>query len=172
MAFKEISIKELKINPFTMISDEWMLITSGNKNDGFNTMTASWGMMGALWDNWAGKPVVEVLIRPTRYTKEFVDNNDYFTISVFPSDFKKDLIYLGTHSGRNEDKISETSLNLVKNDDHAYFEEAKLVFVCRKIYVGKIHEEGFVDKSIIDKLYPKRDFHTTYIGQIEKVLVK
>ncbi len=78
MSFQEVSIEELQMNPFTKIGKEWMLITAGNEEK-HNTMTASWGGVGVLW----GKNVVTAYIRPQRYTKEFVDAQDVFTLSFF-----------------------------------------------------------------------------------------
>ena len=86
MSFKEIPLTDLQFNPFTKIGSEWMLITAGNEKK-FNTMTASWGGMGVLW----GKNVVTTYIRPQRYTKEFVDANDTFTLSFYGPQYKEAL---------------------------------------------------------------------------------
>ena len=50
MSFREIKIEELNINPITMISKDWFLITAGNDETGYNTMTAAWGSIGDIWD--------------------------------------------------------------------------------------------------------------------------
>ena len=76
MTFHETDIHTLSFNPFDKISKQWMLITAGDRN-GSNTMTASWGGVG----HHVGKPVATAYIRPQRYTKEFVDDNEYFTLS-------------------------------------------------------------------------------------------
>ena len=167
---KEIFYKDLKINPFTLIGDEWMLITAGNQ-DNYNTMTASWGQMGALWSHGGGSPVVTIYVRPQRYTKEFVDSNKYFTLTFFSKEYKKDLAYLGSHSGRNEDKILKTNLHPIFENDYTYFKEAKLVLICEKVYAQDILEENFINKDIISEHYQKKDFHTMYIGLIKKVLI-
>ena len=169
---KTIEIKELLLNPYTKIANEWMLVTAGNKLDNYNTMTASWGHLGSLWGHGGGKPTAIVYIRPTRYTKEFVDNNDYFSLSFFDSEYKKDLGYLGTVSGRDEDKVSKTKITPCENDKAIYFNQANLVLICKKLYKQDIKEECFIDKSIIDDSYPLRDYHTMYIGEIEEVLIK
>lgn len=166
---KEIDLKELKFNPMTLIGKEWMLISAGNEKS-FNTMTAQWGHLGAIWNG--DMPTSVVYIRPQRYTNEFVNREKYYTLSFFDEDHKKDLLYLGTHSGRDEDKLSKTSLTPVFDYDSVYFKEAKLVLVCRKVYKGKLHEENFIDQKILDKNYPERDFHYVYIGEIVKALVK
>lgn len=168
---KEISIKELTLNPSALISDEWLLITAGNKTSGYNTMTACWGHLGAIWGHGKGLPTSIVYIRPQRYTKEFMDREEYYTLSFFDKPYKKALAYLGTHSGRNEDKIKQTNLTPVFYENTTYFQEAKLVLVCRKLYSAPLIENGFFDKTLIEDNYPQKDFHTMYIGEIVKVFV-
>ena len=109
---KEISVEELKLNPSTLIGKEWALLTAGNK-DGYNTMTVSWGQMGELWK----KPTTVVYIRPQRYTKEFVDKSDYYTLSFLPDGHRDAQSYLGSHSGRDEDKLAKTDLTGIAVDD-------------------------------------------------------
>ena len=168
---KEIPVSELMLNPMTTIAKEWMLVTAGNQKRGYNTMTASWGHLGSIWGHGGGLPTAVIYLRPQRYTKEFVDREELFTISVFPEEYKKDLGYLGVVSGRDSDKVSATKLTPVYEEDCTYFKQAKLVLVCRKLYQGTLKEEGFIDKSILADHYPNKDLHEMYIGQIEKVLV-
>ena len=169
---KEIPVSELMLNPMTMIAKEWMLVTAGNEARGYNTMTASWGHLGSIWGHGGGLPTATVYLRPQRYTKEFVDREELFTLSVFPEEYKKDLGYLGRVSGRDGDKVAQTRLTPVFEDDTTYFAQAKLVLVCRKLYRGTLAEEGFVDRSILDEHYPNRDLHDFYIGEILKALVQ
>lgn len=168
MSLKAIDMKELKFNPMTLIVKEWMLVSAGNEKS-FNTMTAQWGHLGAIWNG--DMPTSVIYLRPQRYTRTFVDKNDYYTLSFFDEAHKKDLMYLGTHSGRDEDKLAKTSLTPVFSDESVYFKEAKMVFVCRKVYRGKLHEESFVDQDILKKNYPEHDFHYVYIGEIVKAYV-
>lgn len=169
---KEIAIKEFTINPITLISDEWILITAGNEENGYNTMTACWGHIGAIWGKGKGLPTAVVYIRPQRYTKEFMDREDYYTLSFFPQEYKRQLGYLGTHSGRKEDKIAKTNLTPIFEKSYTYFAEAKLVLICKKLYCAPLIETGFLDMSLVEDNYPERDFHDMYIGEIVKVLCK
>jgi len=170
---KEISVSELQFNPMTKIAKEWMLITAGNEQDGYNTMTASWGHLGSMWGQGGGLPTAVTFLRPQRCTKEFVDRADTYTISFFSDAYKKDLGYLGSVSGHDEkDKINKTSLTPLFVDDTTAFAEASLVFVCRKLYHAPIVAEGFVDRSILPQHYAANDFHEMYIGEIVKVLVQ
>lgn len=174
---KEILIEELQINPMTMFGKDWCLICAGNEQGGFNAMTVAWGQLGAVWDRKTPKgktiiPTATVFIRPQRYTKEFFDREELFTICAFGQDrkMKKALAYMGTHSGRDGDKAAKAGLTPVFADNTAYFHEASLVFVCRKLYHMPLQESGFVEKQIVTENYPQKDFHEVYVGEIIKVL--
>ena len=167
MSFKEIKPEELNFNPFTRIGSDWMLLTAGTE-DKFNTMTASWGGLGHLWN----QDVAFTFIRPQRYTKQFVDNSEYFSLCFFGGDKMEELRYLGTASGRDEDKIARSGLTLTHIDGVPCFEEATAVLICRKLYVQTIKPECFVDSALCQSVYPKQDFHDLYIGGIEKILVR
>lgn len=164
---REISVTELQVTP-QMIGNEWWLVTAGDKTQGYNTMTASWGHVGVIWQ----RPTAIVYIRPQRYTKEFVDRADRYTLSLFGGDYKKEMGYLGSHSGRDGDKVAKVGLTPVFEEDYTYFAEAEIVIVCRKLYRAPLLSAGFIDARIIDEHYPDSDFHEMYIGEIEKVLVK
>lgn len=166
---REISPKELDFNVFNTVGNEWMLITAGDEK-GYNTMTASWGHMGCIWGSNA--PTTVVYIRPQRYTKEFVDREPYYTLTVFPEEYRKALNYLGTKSGRDEDKVAVVGLTPVFGEGYTYFEEAKLTIICKKLYHAPLKEEGFLYPETVERNYPNRDFHEMYIGEIVKVLVK
>ena len=170
--FREISFAELNIHPYTAIAKEWMLITAGNAERGYNTMTASWGHLGSIWGHGGGLPTSVIFIRPQRFTKEFVDREEYYTLSFFDPEYKKALGYLGSHSGRDEDKVAAAGLTPVFVDDTTAFAEAKLVLVCRKLYRAPLLEEGFLDKSVLEDCYPNRDLHDMYIGEITGIYVK
>lgn len=163
--FKEISAKDISGNLIEMISNEWMLITAGDSQD-YNTMTASWGFAGEVW----GKDSVMALIRPSRYTMEFVDKNDYFTLSFY-GDNKEIHSVCGKMSGRDVDKAAMCSLTPVFDESAPYFEQARLVIVCKKQYIQQMSEDCFVDTQPLQKWY-NNDLHYMIIGKIEKVLVK
>ena len=177
MDFKTLPITELQLNPVTMIGGQWWLITAGNEASGYNTMTASWGHLGSLWERpgartHQGLATAVVYLRPQRYTKEFMDREDYFTLSVFDGSYKKALTYLGSRSGRDEGKVAATGLTPVFEDSVTYFKQARMVFFCRKLYQAPLLEEGFTDQSLIADNYPKKDFHHMYVGEITRILLK
>ncbi len=166
--FKQISPKEIQDNPIKMIDDDWMLISAGDK-DNFNMMTASWGTIGNLWN----EPVAFVFVRPQRYTYEFTENSDYFTLTVFEEKDRDILQFCGTKSGRDFDKVKETGLKPLFTDlGNVYYEQARLVIECQKIYADVFKEDAFIDKMISEKVYPTKDFHKMYIGKILNVWVK
>ena len=163
--FKEINPKEIDTNLIKAIADEWMLISAGDEN-GYNMMTASWGFAGEMW----GNDSVIAMIRPQRYTMEFVNKSDYFTLSFY-GDNKDIHKVCGSKSGRDVNKTELTGLTPVFNDNTVYFEEARLVLVCKKQYVQRLEEDCFIDKEPL-KWYADKDYHNMIIGKIEKVLVK
>ena len=119
---------------FRLIGKEWMLVTAKNQEGKVNTMTASWGGFGVMW----GKNVAVTVLRPQRYTKEFIDQSESFTLSFYDDTFKKDLSYLGSVSGRDEDKIAKANLTVKEYEDVPYFEEGRLIFICRKLYAQNL----------------------------------
>ena len=163
MGFKEVKVEELPFNPFTKIGSEWMLITAGTEEK-YNTMTASWGGAGILWN----KNVVTCYIRPQRYTKEFVDANDTFTISFFGPEYKNALTICGRKSGRDCDKITEAGLTPCFFDGTPSFREASLVLVCKKLYIDTIKPQNILDPANDTANYPQKDYHTMYIAEILK----
>lgn len=173
---KEISYKELKLNPFTSAGDDWWLVSAGNEENGYNGMTASWGHLGSIWNRPEvkshGLPTAIVYVRPQRYTKVFFDREELFTVSIFGGGKKKELAYLGTHSGRDEDKFAAVGFTPVFTDGTFYPAEAETVLICRKIYQAPLRDECFADHTLSGYNYPEHDFHDMYVGEVIKVLVK
>lgn len=163
---KEINVRDIKENPVSLINDSWGLLTAGDEN-GWNTMTVSWGAIGELWN----KDVAIAFVRPQRYTKEFIDGSDYFTLCFFDEEYRKALQLCGTKSGRDIDKAQATGLTPLFQCGTTAFEQAKLILVCRKIACQDMNPQGFIDKSI-ENNYKNGDYHTTYVGEIVKVLEK
>ncbi|MDF2988904.1 MAG: flavin reductase [Eubacterium sp.] len=165
--FIEIKPEEFEQSPFKLIGSDWMLITAG-KDKNVNTMTASWGGLGFMW----GKNVSFIVIRPQRFTKEFIDSSEEFSLSFFDSTFKKQLGYIGSVSGRDEDKITRANLTVTQTGNVPYFDEAKIVIVCKKLYAQEYKQECFIDPGLNQKWYPESDHHTLYISEVLKILVR
>lgn len=162
---REIKHELLNENAFDLIGKDWLLITA-EKDGKVNTMTASWGCLGFLWN----KKVAYIFIRPQRYTKEFVDASAKLSLSVLPNSYRKELGYLGRVSGRDEDKIAKANLTVKEYDHVPYFEEARLTFIGKKLYAQYLEENCFIEKDIIEKQYPEKDFHMMYVVEIETIL--
>ncbi len=163
---KEINARELQANFIKMLSEDWALLTAGTV-DSFNTMTVSWGGIGELWN----KDVGFVFVRPQRYTYEFIEKNDYFSLSFFGGEFKKELGICGSKSGRDIDKMKTTGFNAVDLENAVDFEQAKITIVMKKLAYQDMKPDGFLDESIM-KNYANSDFHRIYVGEIVKVLVE
>jgi len=168
VSFKKIAKKELQLNPVDLFAADWPLLTAGNEEKGYNTMTIAWGHIGAIWN----KPTMVVYVRPQRYTKGFMDDNECFTVSILPTEYKEALTYLGKTSGRDEDKVSKVGITPIYAQDTTYFEEAKMVFICRKLYRDTLKEDHFLDQAVSNAVYPEKDFHDVYVGEIVDILVK
>lgn len=163
---KKIELSKLNNNIFDEFNKGWALLSAGNETK-FNAMTISWGQCGHLWH----RNICTVYVRPTRYTRVFMDNNDYFTVSFFKGEYRKELAYLGKVSGRDENKIEESKLATFTTNGTIGFSDASYVLVCKKIYKDSIKSENFIDPSI-DKEYPLKDYHDVYIGEIIEVYEK
>jgi len=165
--FIEIQPAAISDNPFKLIGGDWMLITAGDLKK-FNTMTASWGGLGVLWD----KNVAFCFVRPTRYTYEFMERAETFSLSFFPEQYRKVLSYCGSHSGKHVDKVRHCGITPVKGSiDDVYFAEARLVIECRKLYYTDVNPSAFLAQTLCD-IYPEKDYHRMYVGEIAKVLTR
>ena len=167
MSLIKIKPEDIENNVFEVISKNWMLLTAGNI-DSFNTMTVSWGGLGVLWK----KNVATVYVRPGRYTREFIENSEYFTLSTYPESMHDKLAICGSKSGRDIDKVSVCGFTPKSGDNGGvYFDDAELVLVCRKLYYSDFDSNNFLVPEIED-CYPNHDYHRMYVGEIVEVLVK
>ena len=159
---EQIAVQALERNVFETIGKQWMLVTAGNQET-CNTMTASWGGLGVLW----GAPVATAYIRPQRYTKEFLDREQYFTLSFLPEQYRAALRYCGSHSGRDGDKWAASGLTTAYTDRGVpYVAQAELVLVCRKQFCQRMDPACILDPEVDEKWYPAKDYHDIYIGTI------
>ena len=167
--FVSVAPATLPDNFFSRIGEDWMLITAANSAGEVNTMTASWGCAGILWN----KPVAVCFIRPQRYTYGFTEDSDTLTLSFFPAgEYRDALRYCGTKSGRDGDKFAATGLTVASAENGTpYVNEANLVLVCRKLYADDLKENCFIDPEML-KHYAAKDYHRFYICEITEVLVK
>ena len=164
--FTEIKPAQITDNTFKLIGSDWMLITAGNP-ESYNTMTASWGGFGVLWN----KNICFCVVRPTRHTYNFMEESDAFSLSFFDEKYRKALNFCGAHSGRDVNKAAATGLTQIAGDHGTvYFQEACLVMECKKLYFQDIDPKNFMDISL-DKNYPLKDYHRMYIGEVQRALI-
>ncbi|MBN2893607.1 MAG: flavin reductase [Bacteroidales bacterium] len=160
---KIIQLDDLQENAVDLIANQWMLITAGTA-DNHNTMTASWGGIGHLWN----KDVAYIFIRPQRHTYDFVEKNDFFSLCFFEEKYRNVLKLCGSKSGRDIDKMN-LEITPVVDEQNIYYKEARVVMLCKKIYYQDLDPKNFLDASI-QKNYPQNDYHRMYIGEIYKTL--
>ncbi|MDR2085380.1 MAG: flavin reductase [Bacteroidales bacterium] len=167
--FDRIDVKDLKENVFELFNDNWFVVTAG-ENEVFNPMTISWGGLGILW----GYPVATIYIRDSRHTYQFIDKGDYFTLCAFDEKYRDEVTYFGTASGRDEDKIKASGLTPAKTlQGNLYFEEARLVIECEKIYFNDLEKDNILDAKS-KNFYEGEDtsYHTMFVGKIINVWEK
>ena len=128
------------------IQSKWMLVTS--QADGkVNTLTASWGGLGSLWR----KKVAFIFIRPSRYTNQFIEKSNRFTLTFF-NGHMEEMGYLGKTSGRDvPDKIEKAGLTSISVDGEPTFKEGRLVLMCRILYADPIERDKFIEKDLDDR---------------------
>ena len=161
---KAIPINKFVLKAHDLWLNRWFLLTTGDYDKKrYNTMTVAWGYFGIMWN----KPIAVVVVRPTRYTYEFINKYETFTLCAFPARYKDDLLHLGSTSGRDGDKISETNLHIIPSQkvSSPSFKEAELIIECKKVYWDDFNPSNFLDKSI-DENYPEKDYHQFYFGEI------
>ena len=174
--FKTIQPEALTSNTFKTIGKDWLLVTACTKEElptgeiltgRVNTMTASWGGFGIMWN----KPVATIHLRPSRYTKEIIDSTDTFSLSVLGEKYKNALNYCGKHSGRDGDKLAPCKLSVSYMNNTPWIEQANTVLICRKLYAQELDPNCFTDELICKQNYKNNDYHTMYIAEILKVMV-
>ncbi len=167
MAHTPIPFDELQVKAHHLWAKKWLLLTSGDFTAGrYNTMTVGWGSLGTMW----GKPFAQVVVRPIRYTYQFMEQYDTFTLCAFPEDYRDALQLMGNKSGRDVDKVAEAGLTPIASARIAApgFAEAELIVECRKIYWDDLDPTHFLDPDI-RRHYPQKAYHRIYFGRIVAV---
>ena len=149
---------------FETYDKQWALLTAGSM-DKFNTMTISWGGLGTIW----GMPVATVYVRTSRYTHDFMDDNEFFTVSFYPEDMKKTLGILGSKSGREIDKMHMPELTAVEAGKSVSFHEAEVTLVCRKVFKQTLDPQN-MEAKIAEQFYGKDAPHDMYIGEVVDII--
>jgi flavin reductase (DIM6/NTAB) family NADH-FMN oxidoreductase RutF len=159
--FQQYELSQIDFNPYTLIGHDWMLISAGTEEKA-NSMTASWGGLGVIW----GVNAATIYVRESRFTKEFIDREKYFSLSFLSEDFRSTLSYMGKASGRDEDKMEKAGLHYNYKHGIPFVDEASQIMICKKLAAVPITEEHFTNPAIKTKWYADNDMHTMYIGEI------
>ena len=174
-----MDFEEKEYKPFELFRNEWGLVTAGSMEK-FNSCTVAWGSMGTLWTR-PGKTgsVITVYLYPTRYTRELMMDSESFTVSFFPEGYQKALGYMGSKSGRDGDKVAAAGLTPVSMGNCVTYEEANLIFLCRKIYQHQFAKEDIAQDvqayyESNPKVYPVDENgewqpHYVFVGEIIEV---
>ncbi len=155
---------EFTTDIFSAFDKKWALLTAGNMEH-FNTMTISWGALGTIW----GRPTATVYVRTSRYTHEFMDQYDFFTVSFYPEAYRKTLGVLGTKSGRDMDKMGASGLTPAAAGESVSFAEAECTLVCKKMYMQSLDPER-IPKEIMQAFYAKDAPHDLYLGEVVEII--
>ena len=167
--FKEITPQEeWTHNPFDRFEKDWALVGAAKEDGSLNMMTISWGGAGIMWR----KPVVYIVIRPQRYTKEFVDAADTLSLSFFSEEYRQQLTLCGKKSGRDIDKVKECGFTVQFDSGAPVFGQADTVLICRKLFSQPMLPESFLYPELREEIYPEKDYHQVYVAEVLKALVK
>ena len=162
------SFEAKNYNIFEMFNKQWALVTAGDPSH-YNTCTIGWGSLGSIWRGKEhAKAIATVYVNPDRYTWEFLKESDTFTIAFFPEEYREALSYLGSHSGRDGDKVAAAGLTPREIAGGVSFREANLTFVCRKLYQAPFLREGMAEE-ISQGIYKNWQPHWEFIGEIIEV---
>ena len=167
MALRTVDLKELSPEIFRVFGTQNALLTAGNR-EGCNTMTIGWCGLGRIWN----LPACTVYVRPERYTYGFMEDQEYFTVSVPLLAAHDRIKVFGTKSGRDTDKLAESGMTLAFTESGVpYVAESEWVLVCRKLYVQEMKGECLTDKGP-EKFYQGEGWHKMYIGEVVEAYVR
>lgn len=155
---------EFQVDAFAKFDRQWALLCAGGREH-YNAMTISWGGLGTLW----GRPVATVYVKPIRYTYQFMEESEYFTVSFYPEEYRKALDVMGSQSGRDCDKVSVAGLTPRDVSGTVTFEEAEVTLLCKKIYYQDLDVEN-MPADVVRAFYVTEEPHRMYIGQVIEVL--
>jgi len=139
------------------------LLVANNTKGEANVMTIGWAACGIIW----GKPMMLVLVRPSRHTHHFIEASDSFTVNIPPQEMADVATYCGTVSGRDADKFKEKNLTAVRGRrvSASYIEECVVHFECRIVHKNYVLPQH-LSREIDEGSYPQGDYHVIYYGEI------
>ncbi|MDR0322619.1 MAG: flavin reductase [Treponema sp.] len=170
--FNEISPEDISDDIFTLVGKDYFAVTAGREQK-YNSMICSGGGMGLLFR----KPVAWCVFQQTRYTLELLMKEQSFSISYFPDEYKKQMMFLASKTGRDSNKMKEVELKSIKTPfGNISFEEARLILECRLLQVTTPNPDDFYTeeaKDWINEMYKDPNEVRKYVfGEITHVWIK
>ncbi len=162
--FENINTNEIPVDIIEKFKTGALLLAGDEKQS--NALCINNISIGHMWD----RNIVTTALKPLRYTKEFVDLNETFSINFFSKEYNQDLEYFGTMSGRDSNKMLRSDLERSMYRGTPFFTQAETVLICRKLFAEEIKETSFADKSLLYQYYIFKDYHTIYISEIKNIL--
>lgn len=165
--FQPVNPNDLETGPYKFVGDK-ILITAADGSK-VNTMCADWGGVGYIWD----KRVTFIFARKGRYTSEIINASGEYSISFMNQEkYRGTLKYLSMVSGRDEDKISNSRLNINYHDGVPFIDEAREIIICRVLYQREFDEDALIDDAIKEQFYSNGDYHILFIGEVKTILLR
>lgn len=165
--FQPYPISEIELNPFTTMGKAGICVTTMN-GDKVNAMVSTFAGFGRMWE----KNVAFIFVRESRYSKEILDNSEFFSISFFDDNYTTALKYIKSVSGRVEDKIENSGLHINKHIDIPFIDESNFTALCSKIACFPVDDNAFIKNILKDRYYKDGDFHQIYVGEILELLAR
>jgi Conserved protein/domain typically associated with flavoprotein oxygenases, DIM6/NTAB family len=167
MSLHKIDLKTMTPEVFRVFGTNNALLTAGDRS-ACNTMTVGWCGLGRVWN----LPACTVYVRPERYTWSFMEKQDFFTLSVLPAADHDKMVFCGTKSGRDTDKLGACGLSVQYGEgDAPLIAQAEWALVCRKLYAQDLKPE-FVLDSRVDRFYQGEGWHRMYVGEVVEAYAK
>ena len=138
-----------------------------NSRDGekINSMVIGWGQIGRIWNRQA----FVAYVRRSRYTRELLDKNPEFTVSVpVNGQNRKAFEICGRKSGRDMDKIGEAGLTVVPAEIVSVpaICEFPLTLECRVIYRQQQVAADLPEDIRVRFYSDETEDHVVYYGEI------
>jgi flavin reductase (DIM6/NTAB) family NADH-FMN oxidoreductase RutF len=154
---------EFVVETLAKLEDPGCLLVGAKKDGACNVMAIGWGFMGVFW----GMPVFLVAVRHSRFTHEFIEESDEFSVNVPGEGLEKTVTYCGEVSGKEHDKFKECKLSLMKGKkvNVPTIKECKIHYECKVVHKLEVRP-GKVPADVKKLFYPRDDYHTLYFGKI------
>ena len=165
--FQPVNPEEIETGPYKFVGEKILITAADGSN--VNTMCATWGGVGYIWD----KRVTFVFARKGRYTSELINASGEYSISFMNQEkYRGTLKYLQMVSGRDEDKIANSRLNINYDNGIPFIDEAREIITCKVLYQREFDEDALIDDEIKKKFYSEGSYHILFIGEVKNILLR